>query len=152
MAEIDREKAAQILDTAVDVLKATGWCVGSLGDTNIERVDEDGAHCAVGSIAAAASIHGVSSGRAGAYGIPQNPKGLALVALGAALNDNDLKKQRVTRWDREELRDSSKLNQVATDYIVDWNDSTLGRMTPSKGKATLIRRLRKAARSLRKSQ
>lgn len=47
---------AQVIETGIEVLKATGWCSGDLGDTNIKTVDGDGEHCTVGALAASISV------------------------------------------------------------------------------------------------
>lgn len=52
----NRANAKRIIDTAIEVLEATGWCRGKLGDCVISTVDEDGQHCSIGSTAAAHNI------------------------------------------------------------------------------------------------
>jgi hypothetical protein len=52
----ENERAAKLIDTAVEILEATGWCRGDFGQTDISRVDEDGRHCAVGALQGAAHI------------------------------------------------------------------------------------------------
>lgn len=52
----NRANAKRIIDTAIEVLEATGWCRGKLGDCIIFAVDEDGQHCSIGSTAAAHNI------------------------------------------------------------------------------------------------
>ena len=57
------EKARAIIETAIEVIQATGWTAGRIGEIAISKPDQDGKHCAIGALAAGAHICGESVGQ-----------------------------------------------------------------------------------------
>lgn len=147
-----RLHAADILDTAVEVLDATGWCAHSLGDTRITKVDENGEHCAVGAIEAAATVLGdLSPKRSGVY-VTGKP-GSAYRSVVQAVYDQlpaDVRSNFAEMYGRNPDKMGTR-QQLSC--IVHYNDSTLLDVSRKRGvghgKGTLKRLYRKAARQLR---
>lgn len=146
------ERAAKIVDTAVEVLQATGWCQGNLGEVAISEPAEDGQHCAIGCLAAAAHIHGLlpkptSRSRrwfslsTRAYFTNVDRSGSAYAAAVEAVFDC-LPRKAQARVD-DPLAIATTL-QEKVDSIVEWND-TLG----TDDKSKVVRVFRRAATKLR---
>lgn len=145
--------AEDVIETGIEVLKATGWCQGDLGDVNIKSVGEDGLHCSIGALAAGAHIVGAKVGE------PYSPKGKAAYAeavraVYAALPD---KVRESVEYSYDGGRVLPSLGGMV-DAIVDWNDSlAYSRGTrrdkttpgPVAGKRAVYRVFRKALASLR---
>lgn len=144
-----KERAAAIIDTAVKVLKATGWCRMKIGDIGISAPDEDGEHCAIGSLAGAAHILGCKVGLEHRLPILGNhrfdhylgrltalkPRSRSsyVVAVRAVWDELPVKYKTAGPEPREKVMD-----------IVDFNDS----LGPN-DKDKVIRLFRKAAKALR---
>lgn len=136
-------KPHEYVDTAREVLKATGWCKGKLGDVQITTPDGDGEHCAIGSLAAARYILD-GPRKLDPYG-PGEARSNYRKAVNAVYNalPRDIRKkyEESLYWSTSAMFSLNAAMKV--DAIVEYNDGL-----ESRDKGKLLRVFRKASKSL----
>ncbi len=138
-----RTKAARELEVAIEVLDATGWCKGSLGEFDIDEVDGDGAHCALGAIASADSILGVTEGGLTDDKVYNPVLGTPYATAVQAVIDS------IPKADRAKI--DAKLGRATSFELAEpvflWNDKYV-EANQARGKAQIKRAFRRAIAKL----